>query len=466
MGFWRICLSIILGLAGMGALQAGPAVGQFHSDTSFFVTGDAAETTRYKLELIRNAKQSVELSANYAGGRDYREALQLMAAAMERDPNFRVYLIFETVLMDSEDKRLTHELKAKYPNQFHAVEESKSTEIIDKGVVVANHMKILVVDEKYFVVGGTSMEQSLSTEGLSPEPSRPRDSVPEWAAYNGARDMDIVGVGPMAQTLRRVFYTTHARFEQLVLTGQLETSDEALAPHNQYRPIDPSRVAVVASVDQHAELIRGAPMKLTLGGPYGQLEGRISQEYVRLIEGARQSIDIGNLLFIPPQNVLTALMDAGNRNVAISVITNGIHNRSPFPTTLFGWGSRYNYFPTLVGVELEGPDYFFADEIPSNNVQIHEYYVEQILYHKKVMVIDGKTLVIGSYNLGRKSELGDYELALTIESPAAAQKVIKVLEIDRAHSRAVSRSEATDYYFSPIWSPVGKAQQEMGRFEL
>src|SRR5262249_4774108 len=141
------------------------------------------------------------------------------------------------------------------------------------------------------------------------------------------------------------------------------------------------------------------------------------------------------------------LLEAGNRGVALKYITNGANERSPPIATFYAYGARYNYYPLLTGVELEGPDYFFADEIPANQVQIYEYDVENVVYHKKVMVVDDKTLVIGSYNLGKKSDSGDYEMILTIESPAAARKALQVLAIDRAHSRPASRKEMTDYYF-------------------
>jgi phosphatidylserine/phosphatidylglycerophosphate/cardiolipin synthase-like enzyme len=450
-----LCISCAL------AAERAPAVGEWDTRTAVLVTRDAAESSRWKLELIRNARESIEISCNYAGGKDYREALRLCGEAMERNPKLKVHLLYHTILMDTEDKTLTAELCSRFPDQFFPVKLALGTEIIDHIATVETHLKIVCVDEKYFVTGGTSLEEALSAEGLTTPPKRPRESVPERFAYAGARDMDVVGVGPLAKTLRKIYFTSHARFERLVLDGKLHVDDEALEPYSRYYPVNTDNACTIASLDQSPELIHDAPVKLLLCGPFDKVNS-ITEEYRRLVESAQHTIDVGHLYFMPVGALWTAFLDASNRGLALSIITNGVHDRSPFPTQIFAWGGRLNYYPILTGVELDGPDYFFANEIPANNVQLYEYYVDQIIYHKKVMVIDGKTLIIGCYNLGRKSHEGDYEITLTIDHPRAAQKVLSVLETDKLYTRGPTRAEATEYYFAPWWVSLGLLQQTLG----
>jgi phosphatidylserine/phosphatidylglycerophosphate/cardiolipin synthase-like enzyme len=230
-------LLILLGSAGVLS-AAGPAVGEFDSRSAVMVTRDAAETTHWKLELLRHAQHSIELSANFAGGPEYREGLRLMAEAMERNPQLKVHLLYETVLMDPEDRALTEGLKERFPDQFHAVKNAIELEITQLGSTVGNHLKILTVDEKYFVIGGTNFEQTLSTQGLKPEVLKPRDNSIGSLGYAGARDMDVVGVGPLAETLRRAYFVAHARLEQLVLTGELNRDDQDLEQRfSRYYPV-------------------------------------------------------------------------------------------------------------------------------------------------------------------------------------------------------------------------------------
>jgi phosphatidylserine/phosphatidylglycerophosphate/cardiolipin synthase-like enzyme len=439
--------------------QPEPRVGEFDTRTEVLVTRDAAETTLWKMELIRNAQQSIELSPNFAGGREYQQALQLAAEAMERNSALQMHLLYEQFLMDDLDIALTEQLAERFPAQFHPVQIAMETKFVESGSLVGQHMKILVVDGKYFVVGGTSLEQTLSTEGLRPEEERP--NIPKEYSIAGARDMDIVGVGPLAETLRKIYFTAHARFERLVIEGTLQRDDALLAPHSRYWAVDPKQATTIPALDFHPELVRGAPIKVNVGNPF-DAQNAITCEYVRLIEGARKSIDIGNLYFMPVRPIFEALLGAGNRGVNITMTTNGVRPTSPMLTKLFGWGTRLNYYPLLTGVELTGPDYFFANEIPQNQVQIYEYDVERVLYHKKVMVVDGTTVLIGSYNLGKRSDLGDFELALTLESPAAAQKVLQVLALDHAYSQTPSREEITQFYFAPWYVALGKTQQAAG----
>lgn len=456
--------SYLLAILASGSLFAAdaPEVGVYDTRSAVMVTRDAAETTRWKLELLRHAQQSIEVSANFAGGPDYRQGLRFMAEAMDRNPNLQVHLMYETILMDPEDKAMTEAIARDYPEQFHAVQNAIELEIVEYGASIGNHLKILVVDEKYFVIGGTNFEQTLSTEGLRPEIEPHRDNGVGALGYAGSRDMDVVGVGPMAETLRKVYFVTHARFERLILDGRMVRDDAELAPYSRYTSIDASKATVIESLDNNPELIRGAPVKLTVGGAHYAGGNPITHEYTRLITNAQKTIDIGNLYMMPVRPIFNALLDAGNRGVAMTITTNGVHDRSPHMTELFAWGGRLNYYPLLTGVELEGPDYFFADEIPANNVQLREYYVERVAYHKKMMVVDGKTVVIGCYNFGKKSDTGDYELILTIESEIAAKKALEVLAVDHAHSRPVTRKEATDYYFAPWYVALGKAQQLVG----
>jgi phosphatidylserine/phosphatidylglycerophosphate/cardiolipin synthase-like enzyme len=458
-------MKFLLALLATGSLYAAaPQIGQFDTQSSVLVTRDAAETTRWKLELIRNAQQSIELSANFAGGPEFREALRLMGEALERNPKLQVHFLYDRILMDPEDKALTEQLALKYPERFHPVMDAIEIELVESGASVGNHMKILVIDEKYFIVGGTNFEQTLSTEGLRPEIEQLRDNAIGSLQYAGSRDMDVVGIGPLAETLRRVYFVAHARFEQLVLTGRLEQEDAPLAPYSRYYSIDSSRVAQIPALDQHPELIRDAPVKLTIGGPHYPAGNPITHEYVRLVQGAQHSIRVGNLYLMPPRDLFQSFLDAGNRGVAMTFITNGVHDRSPSMTQFFAWGGRLNYYPLLTGVELEGPDFPFADEIPPNDVRLFEYYVDRVAYHKKVMVVDDSVLVVGCYNLGKKSDRGDYELILTIASQAAARKAAEVLAVDQAHARPVTRDEATSYYFTPWYVALGKTQQLIGGF--
>ena len=80
------------------------------------------------------------------------------------------------------------------------------------------------------------------------------------------------------------------------------------------------------------------------------------------------------------------------------------------------------------------------------------------------MVIDRRYTVIGSYNLGIKSDAMDYEIIFVIDSPEIAQETLKVLERDKSYSLKVNSKEAREWYFNPFISYLAGTQQQLHRF--
>lgn len=79
-------------------------------------------------------------------------------------------------------------------------------------------------------------------------------------------------------------------------------------------------------------------------------------------------------------------------------------------------------------------------------------------------MVDRKTLVLGSYNLGFKSAYSDYELLVEIESAAVTQSVIKIFEKDLKLSREISPDEARNWYFDPVIAYLGQFQRKFRGF--
>lgn len=59
--------------------------------------------------------------------------------------------------------------------------------------------------------------------------------------------------------------------------------------------------------------------------------------------------------------------------------------------------------------------------------------------HNKVMVIDGTTVITGSFNFTRSAEIDNAENLLVIHRPELAQEYLKNVEEHAAHSKAFER---------------------------
>lgn len=94
------------------------------------------------------------------------------------------------------------------------------------------------------------------------------------------------------------------------------------------------------------------------------------------------------------------------------------------------------------------------------NTHIYEYGVPEVLLHKKVMIVDGHLVMIGSYNLGLKSDK-DHEMNLLIDSVEVAAAARQLVEEERALSREITPDQAVSWYFDPGISYVGRLQRMM-----
>ncbi|MFZ0566335.1 MAG: phosphatidylserine/phosphatidylglycerophosphate/cardiolipin synthase family protein [Chlamydiales bacterium] len=429
-------------------------------ENGVIICENSLETVRWDLELIRGAKQSIEMSACYTGGRILRALLTEISARLEVCPHLGVFLLISPVFLEELDKAIIHDLKKSYPNDFHLTYADNVLEFNSNLIAIDNHVKMLVVDEKYYSAGGTNFEEVYCTDGTYTPLYHRREEREGKYFPSGTRDQDVVGKGALAKELRQAFHHLFALWQHYNKTRLLEKDPDSFRDRNHYRPIDPSaEQAFVASFESADALIplEEGQIQLILAGPY-QKTNKITQKYRELIEHAEKEIVIGSMFFTPEKSIFETLLKAVNQEVALSVITNGIHEIAPFYNSLFGWGNRRHYFPIFYGRSLYLWQSKEAQNLSIKPTHVYEYFVKDIVYHKKVMIVDRRYFIIGSYNLGLKSHLSDYELALFIDSPEVAKRAQRVIDRDIEYSREVTLEEACKWYFDPILAFMGEAQ--------
>lgn len=425
----------------------------FAGENALLVTYDAHETVAWDRALIAHAEHSIEVSGAYCGGTVFREMMAVAREAMERHPALQFHLITHEVMFDPEDFGVIASFRAQFPTRFHCVFPTDDIAFWPDLKVTTNHVKVLIVDEKYFVVGGTNREEAMTTVGTSRPARKERQGALRYMP-GGLRDMDVVGYGPAAYELRRNFFYNFAVWEGYHAHGKMLG---AIA-EDRYFALLPERSTYAPELETSARLRPGVSLTLHFASPFVK-PNTIGKEYERLIRGARQSVVFANLYFNPPEYILEAAMDAANRGVALTVFTNGIYPDSPDYNILSMWANRVHYVPLFFGREFRFWEAITAAFAPVRNTRIFEYRVPDILYHKKLMVVDGRTTFIGSYNLGKRSEESDFELNIEIDSPAVAADILAVLETDRTYSEEVSEKLAREWYFNPITSYLGGSQK-------
>ncbi|MCH9609346.1 MAG: putative cardiolipin synthase YwiE [Chlamydiales bacterium] len=428
---------------------------------------NGVEMVEYGLEMIKQAERSIEFAPCFFGGELLHQYLDAIEKQMQKHRSLTVYLLTGTAYLEKKDIQHLTALEKKYQRQLKVVKTTSIVDFSSELSAIDNHIKMLVVDEYYFAMGGTNYDWVLCSEGTEPVVREKKSIYIGEQLPSGARDQDVVGRSPLiAKELRQKFHRLFALWVSFDKTKRFNSKNpEDFEELSAYVEIDCSETPFIKRFEEAptATTLDTSKMKLVIGGAWEQTNS-ITKEYCRLIDEAKEEILIGNLYFCPASSLYTALMNAANRGVKITVITNGVNQVSPPYNSLFCWANRINYLPILMG-----RGYFIWEKTkckndPMNAVQFYEYYVEDTLYHKKIMIVDKQTFVIGSYNLGKRSDLSDYEMVSVIDSVEVAKHALKIYQKDLDHSKKLTIDEIRDWYFDPLISYKAKVQNTLHPF--
>jgi len=291
------------------------------------------EMFEHDLACLKEAEQMIEMSVCFMGGKILKQLLAVFNERLKARPELEVYILGSPMLLTDHDYREIALLRNNYPDRFHLqLTVSTPCESLEYRVT-DNHIKCMIVDEKYFSIGGTNFDEALCTDGRFTPPPVEGASPARSILPRGVRDYDIVGKGSLAKEIRAVFHKHYALWEHYEQHSYADfiNDPEYFADKSHYKPLDPSKPqAQVVAIDHSAEQIATSNAQLFVSGPHQAKANCIAQEYARLIKGAKQEIVIGNLYSNPSPPICDALKQSVARGVALTYITNGRYSDSPF----------------------------------------------------------------------------------------------------------------------------------------
>jgi cardiolipin synthase len=136
----------------------------------------------------------------------------------------------------------------------------------------------------------------------------------------------------------------------------------------------------------------------------------IRDMYIEAIDRAQHHIYITNAYFIPDGVLLSALLTAAKRGVAVHVLLPWTSNH-----ILADWVARG----------------FFADCLQGG---IHIFGYRGVMIHAKTATIDGAWSTLGTANLDRLSEVGNHEINVEIYDAAFAREMEAIFECDKTNA--------------------------------
>ena len=136
---------------------------------------------------------------------------------------------------------------------------------------------------------------------------------------------------------------------------------------------------------------------------------------VQAISEATTTIDMSSPYLVLPSTLLFVLQLAAARGVRVRIFTNGMHSEA----MILYHAQRSLY-----------------RELLASGIEIHESVSDY--EHTKVIVVDGRTVIVGSANMDLRSAHLNFEVAaVAVEAKALAAEVLATIEARRSRFRRV-----------------------------
>ena len=157
--------------------------------------------------------------------------------------------------------------------------------------------------------------------------------------------------------------------------------------------------------------------------------------FMTAINNAKESITIATPYFIPDLTLEKCLELAIFRGIKVCLIV---------PKRADHW------YVQLV-------NHFYLRRFIEFGADVYQY--EKGFMHQKVMLVDGKTVIIGTANFDNRSIYLNFETSIMVDSKEFAENTETMLTEDMAHSRKMSRKQKGGWYgyvsqFMRLLSPL------------
>lgn len=438
--------------------------------SSLVLCDNSVESYELLLELLKKANWSIEMSLCMTGGDIFQNIIYTTKQRMLEQKNLKVYVMLEPIFLDQKDKDLFDQMQQEFSDRFFVSLTDFAPTNLPYTNVYQRHTKFVVVDQKYFVLGGTNFEDLMCTPG---------DCIPEdikaprrYMLVNrplAFRDQDIVVCSErIAKELRKEFYCSFKLWKYFSLTHVFLRDPNYFIDDNPFFEKEGNSSCVVENFHNHPDMVvvPDEALEIVFSGPqYEENQSPITNKYIELINKAEEEVLIANLYFVPPANLLDSLVNKAKSTVKLELIGNGANDKSPSLVEVYCWGNRYNYMILLFGRAFYLWEKSLAKSLAKSldynkNINFYEYYIEDTQLHKKVMIVDEKTFVIGSYNFCLKSNNIDQEVVLVINSSELAKKAKKIFEKDKSLSQKLSIEEILEWHFNLYYHSQGFIQSK------
>jgi cardiolipin synthase len=150
---------------------------------------------------------------------------------------------------------------------------------------------------------------------------------------------------------------------------------------------------------------------------------------VQAVSEARAAVDLSSPYLVPPPILMFVLKLAAARGVRVRIYTNG-----PKTEAAILYHAQRSHYASLL----------------ASGIELYETVTEY--NHAKMLVVDEKTVLVGSPNMDLRSAHLNFEIAaVAVDARALAGEVLQAIERRRTNFRRITE---TDLPRHPLWRAV------------
>ena len=435
-------------------VQARAAKAGTHNDSGFALVGNAELAFTSRMTLIKAAQKTLDIQYYAIFADDTTERLfDALREAAGRGVRIRILLDdFNTSGKNAQVLKLAFEknFELRLFNPLPGGRSSMVLRILSNLKDMARiqrrmHNKIFVADNAVAITGGRNLGETYFGQSTG----------------TNFVDIDVLASGRIARDLSRSFdqYWNNPLaypVQSLMSAREIETLKPAPAAATTTTPAAPSDLPALAdaasptpaspappplpdSTDLRLLTWTWAPSVLLVDKPskiaadaddVAEAQETTVDGLLQLMSQAKTELLIVSPYFVPGELMMGQFAELRRRGVKVRVLTNSLASNDA-PAAHVGY-ARYREALLAMGIELyemraeqEGTVRGFGSGAGSTGGSKNG---SRASLHAKVVVMDGRLLVVGSMNLDLRSKLQNSEVAIIIRNRALAQEATRMIE--------------------------------------
>ena len=362
-----------------------------------------------------------------------RAILERVRAAADR--GVRVRFLLDDIHTAGEDINLLHfdahpNIEVRLFNPFPGGRFSMVTRVVSSLTDVSRinhrmHSKMFVADNALAVTGGRNLG----------DPYFVRSPTSNFL------DLDVIAAGPVVQQLSAsfdAFWNDRLAYPVTALArpqpaGQGDRPPGLAAPTDEVPPprgfllaqdIERGRLDLVWAP---AVVLSDQPSKIASEGDPSRDES-IAEDVYTLMRSAQKELIVISPYYVPGERGMALMTELRERGVRVRVLTNSLA-ATDAPIVHIGY-ARYRKDLVRQGVELHE----LQPRIGVERSRLGAFGSSRASLHAKAVIVDRRTVLVGSMNMDPRSEKLNTEIGMVLRSPRLAGQLVKLYDDVTLHS--------------------------------